>query len=56
MSPDYLTLADVIEIVNWKRQTGILTIAPEGEPEGYLYFAEGRIVHAECDQTDWQFQ
>jgi serine/threonine protein kinase/pSer/pThr/pTyr-binding forkhead associated (FHA) protein len=43
-----LGLRDVIEILEWKRQTGTLQITPRKGTPGRLFFADGQIVHAEA--------
>ncbi len=42
-----LGLKDVVEIIDWKRHSGTLAISPASGSNGYVYFEEGRLVHAE---------
>lgn len=42
-----LTLKDVAELLEWKKQTGMLTITPTSGAEGRLAIVKGQILHAE---------
>jgi serine/threonine protein kinase len=42
-----LTLKDVAELLEWKKQTGLLTIKPANGAEGRLSIVKGQIVHGE---------
>jgi serine/threonine protein kinase/pSer/pThr/pTyr-binding forkhead associated (FHA) protein len=45
-----LGLKDVLEILEWKKHSGTLTINPPRSPAGNLYLKKGAIVHGESGQ------
>ncbi|MCO5169140.1 MAG: FHA domain-containing protein [Planctomycetes bacterium] len=42
-----LQLKDVLELLEWKKHTGVLTITPSGAPPGKLFLSKGQLHHAE---------
>jgi pSer/pThr/pTyr-binding forkhead associated (FHA) protein len=42
-----LGLKDVLELLEWKKHTGLLTITPPSAPPGRLHIVKGQIHHAE---------
>ena len=47
-----LALKDVIELINWKQHSGTLAIQPEDEPQGYLYFTQGKLIHGSTKDVE----
>ncbi len=47
-----LSIKDVMELLEWKRHSGTLTLEPPELPPGYLYFREGRIHHAKAGRLE----
>ena len=46
-----LSLRDVIEMIDWKRHSGTLELAPETGPQGYIYFDRGRVIHSTSKES-----
>lgn len=47
-----LALRDVVEIVDWKRHTGALTIADDGRERGTIWFDAGKMIHARSGTSE----
>lgn len=42
-----LQLKDVLELLEWKKHTGVLTVTPASLPPAQVFLVKGQIVHAE---------
>jgi hypothetical protein len=39
-------------LINWKQHSGTLAIQPEDEPQGYLYFTQGKLIHGSTKDVE----